>query len=117
MNRTPDIRTRAIIAEWCMPCTIQYVKPQMSETAIMQLLANGGIIVGVGDFRQEKGKCNFGQFEIVAEADCKEIIKTGGRVKQDAAIKDPICFDAESEELLNWFHEEVRKRGKQELLA
>jgi hypothetical protein len=117
MNKTPDIRTRAILREWCMPATIQFVKPQMSEQAIMQLLSNGGIIVGVGDFRQEKGKGNFGQYSVVTEADCKDIIKAGSLKQQDAAIKKPVCFDSDTEELLGWFQEEVVSRGKGELVA
>lgn len=117
MNRTPDIRTRAILPEWCMSVTIQYVKPQMTEKAIMQLLANGGIIIGVGDFRQEKGKGDFGCYEVVTEADCKDIIKNGGTKQQDEAIKNPRCFDSDTEELLGWFQEEVKVRGKGELVA
>jgi len=117
MNKTPDIRTRAILREWCLPATIQYVKPQMSEQAIMQLLSNGGIIVGIGDFRQEKGKGNFGQFSVVTEADCKEIVQGGSLKQQDSAIKTPARFDAETEELLSWFQEEVKARGKAEMLA
>lgn len=117
MNRTPDVRTRAIFREWCIPVTIQFVKPQLGEKAIMQLLANGGIIIGIGDFRQEKGKGNFGQFEIVSEAECKDIIKNGGMEQQDEAIEDPQCFDADTSELLGWFSEEVKARGKEELLV
>ena len=117
MNKTPDVRTRAIFREWCLPVTIQYIKPQMSEEAIMQLLSNGGFIVGIGDFRQEKGKGNFGQFEVVTEADCKQIVKAGGLKQQDAAIKKPVCFDADTAELLGWFQEEVKTRGKAEMLA
>ena len=83
----------------------------------MQLLSNGGFIVGIGDFRQEKGKGNFGQFEVVTEADCKQIVKAGGLKQQDAAIKKPVCFDADTEELLGWFQEEVKTRGKAEMLA
>jgi len=116
MNKTPDVRTRAILPEWCIPVTIRYVKPQMSEQAIMQLLANGGIIIGVGDFRQEKGKGNFGQFEVSTKAACKKIL-TRGLKGQDAAIKRPTCFDADTEELLAWFQTEVKARGKDELLA
>lgn len=116
MNKTPDIRTRAMLQEWCLPVTIQYVTPQMSEKAILQLLANGGIIVGIGDFRQEKGKGNFGQFEVVTEAECNDIIKNGGMKQQDAAIKNPGCVDADSEELYGWFAEEVKTRGKSEQL-
>lgn len=117
MNRTPDVRTRAIFREWCLPVAVKYVKPQMTENAIMQLLANGGFIVGVGDFRQEKGRGNFGQFSVVTEADCKDIIKSGGLKKQDAAIKSPQCFDAETEELLGWFETEIEARGKKDLLV
>lgn len=117
MNKTPDIRTRAILREWCAPVTIHYVKPQISDKAIMQLLSNGGIIVGVGDFRQEKGKGNFGQFEVSTEAKCKSIIKSGGMKAQDAAIKSPAMFDADTEELYGWFESEVSNRGKKDMLA
>lgn len=117
MNKTPDIRTRAMLQEWCVPVTIQFVKPQMTENAILQLLSNGGIIVGIGDFRQEKGKGNFGQFDVVTQQDCKDIIKSGGLKQQDAAIKNPHCVDADSEELFGWFSEEVKSRGKSDLLA
>lgn len=117
MNKTPDVRTRAMLTEWCLPVTIQFVKPQMTETAILQLLSNGGIIIGIGDFRQEKGKGNFGQFDVVTEAECKSIIKSGGLKQQDAALKNPKCVDADTEELLGWFQTEVKGRGKADLLA
>lgn len=117
MNKTPDVRTRAILAEWCLSATLQFVQPQMNEKVVAQLLANGGIIIGIGDFRQEKGKGNHGQFDVVMESDCREIIANGGMKQQDEAIKSPTCFDAETEELLAWFGEEVKSRGKQGLLA
>ncbi|MCZ2078001.1 MAG: hypothetical protein LC130_23720, partial [Bryobacterales bacterium] len=34
MNKTPDVRTRAIFREWAIPVTIQFVKPQMSVQSI-----------------------------------------------------------------------------------
>lgn len=117
MNRTPDIRTRALLPEWCVPVTISYVQPQINDTAILQLLANGGIIVGVGDFRQEKGKGNFGQFEVCTKEDCEDIIKAGGMKQQDAAIKDPNFFDADTAELFGWFETEVKVRGKSAQIA
>lgn len=117
INKTPDVRTRAIIDEWCVPATIQYVRPQMSDNTMLQLLANGGLIIGVGDFRQEKGKGNFGQYQIVSEAECAEIIANGGMVQQDEAIRNPVCFDSDTAELLAWFHAEVEKRGKSALLS
>ena len=117
MNKTPDIRTRAMLQEWCVPVTIQFVTPQLSEKSILQLLANGGIIVGVGDFRQEKGKGNFGQFDVVTEADCKDIIKNGGMKQQDEAIKNPTIADSDTEELYGWFVSEVKLRGKSDQVA
>jgi len=79
--------------------------------------ANGGIIIGIGDFRQEKGKGNFGQFELSTEAECRSIIASGGMKEQDAAIKNPVCFDSDTEELLSWFHAEIERRGKTGMLA
>lgn len=117
MNKTPDIRTRAMIQAWCVPVTIQFVTPQINETAILQLLSNGGIIVGVGDFRQEKGKGNYGQFDVVTEADCKDIIASGGMKQQDAAIDKPGFVDADTEELYGWFESEVKVRGKSAQIA
>lgn len=116
-NKTPDIRTRAVIPEWCIPVTINFVRPQLNEKTVMQLLSNAGIIVGIGDFRPEKGKGNFGQFEVSTEAQCRSIVKSGGLKEQTAAIKNPECFDSASEELLAWFQSEVENRGKEELLA
>ena len=45
------------------------------------------------------------------------IIKNGGLAQQDAAIKNPVTFDAESAELLAWFETEVERRGKKDLLG
>jgi len=115
MNKTPDIRTRAIFAQWCAPVTICFIKPQLGEQTIIQLLSNAGIIIGIGDFRQEKGKGNYGQFSVVSEAECKDIVKTGGMKHQDAALKNITCFDDESAELLAWWTAEVKKSGKDSL--
>ena len=117
MNKTPDVRTRAILVEWCMPVTVQFVTPQLSEKSICQLLSNSGIIIGIGDFRQEKGKGSHGQFSVATEDDCKDIIAAGGMKAQDEAIKNPTCFDADTEELLAWFTSEVDQRGKKGMLA
>jgi hypothetical protein len=117
MNKTPDVRTRAILREWCIPATIRFVTPQLSEETIVQLLANGGIIIGLGDFRQEKGKGSFGQYEVVSETDCADIVANGGMKAQDAAVENPKCFDPETEELLGWFNTEVDRRGKGSLVA
>jgi hypothetical protein len=116
-TKAPDIRTRAIIEEWCMPIRVTFVTPQLNSTSIMQLVANAGVIVGLGDFRQEKGAGSFGVFEVVAKEECEDIIKNGGAKQQLDAIKNWECFDAETEEMLSWFHAEVKRRGKSDMLA
>lgn len=117
INKTPDVRTRAILPQWCIQATIRFVKPQINETSLFQLLSNGGIIVGLGDFRQEKGKGNYGQFALATKEECAEIVASGGMKQQDEAIKNPKCYDADTEELLGWFKSDVAKRGKNDLLA
>jgi hypothetical protein len=115
MNRTPDIRTRAILPEWCCEITITYVKPMVNETVVANLLAAAGLIRGIGDFRQEKGAGNYGQFELVGGDDLRyaRIVKAGGRVAQLAALEDPVCYDQESEEILAWWRSEVKRRGQE----
>jgi len=111
ISKTPDVRTRAILSEWACKVSIKYIKPAIRYQAVANLLAAAGVIIGVGDFRQEKGKGSFGQFSIVEENDetFQRIIKTGARVAQEKALENPICFDAESENLLTWFNAEVQK--------
>lgn len=112
--KTPDIRTRAILPEWACRVTISFVRPILKETAVANLLAAAGVTIGVGDFRQEKGKGSFGQFRLV-DADNEDylrITQTMGRVVQDEALADPIPHDADSEELLAWYQSEVLRRGR-----
>lgn len=114
MNRTPDVRTRAIIGEWACRFQVSYSIPLLTERAVVNLLAAAGMIRGVGDWRVEKGSGDYGQFELVDEKDKRflSIIKSGGRVAQDAAIKDPQPWDDESAELLTWYFDEVNDRGR-----
>lgn len=113
MNRTPDVRTRCIVPKWAALLNITFVKPIMREQAIANLLAAAGITVGVGDFRPEKGAGNYGQFEVVGADDERliELMRTGGRAAQAAAMDDPQAYDEDTEELLSWFDVEVRRRG------
>lgn len=112
MNRTPDIRTRAIVPEWACRLAVTFVKPILREQAVANLLAAAGITMGVGDFRPEKGKGNFGQFELVSEdnADFQRIMQLG-REPQVAALESPEAHDAETEDLLAWFDVELKRRG------
>ena len=113
MNHTPDVRTRAIIPEWCCPVNIKFMKPNLNETMVGRLLDAGGILSGVGDFRQGKGKGNYGQFQICpnGEDDVKDLIKSGGQTAQDAALQSPEFYDADTEATYKWFEEERKKRG------
>lgn len=112
-NHTPDIRTRACLPRWCAELTLAYVKPVLNDTVVANLLAAAGMIRGIGDYRQEKGAGNYGQFTLdVADKDFDAIVKTGGRKEQEAALAKPECFDDESYALLTWWEGEIKRRGQ-----
>ena len=110
-NKTPDPRTRAVLPQWCARLTISYVQPQLSKDAVAALIANAGILCGIGDGRQEKGYGN-GQFTVVGEdnPDFRMIVKEGGRKAQDAALASPQPINLETERMLTDFGAEVSKR-------
>lgn len=114
MNRTPDVRTRAIVPRWAALVTVRFVRPLLTETAVINLLQAGGTTAGVGDWRPEKGKGSFGQFHIGNKTDPAFIAlcENAGRAEQTAALADPEPYDTETEELLTWFESEVVVRGK-----
>jgi len=114
INRTPDIRTRAIIPEWACQISVSFVSPMLNLQGIVNLLSAGGVTAGVGDWRPEKGKGTYGQFEVVNATDPRftRIQATWGRAAQEKAIANPEPYDSESAEMLNWFGVEARKRGK-----
>lgn len=119
MNRTPDIRTRAIVPEWACKIRARYIKPNISEQSIVNLIAAAGVITGIGDYRQQKGKTSYGQFELVdkTDADYKRILKECGRANQESALESPAFYDYDSEELYNWFYNEFKeRRGESETL-
>lgn len=109
INKTPDIRTRAILREWCCIITVAFVQPKLTAKTVSQLLAGAGMTVGIGDFRQERGKGNYGQFCLVDNnnADLKRLQKTAGRVEQDAALENPAYYDDETEQMYLWHLENV----------
>jgi len=114
MNKTPDIRTRAIIRKWAATFEISYVAPTLTQTAILNLMANAGIIIGVGDWRPEKGAGAFGRFRVCGpdDAEYKAIVKGGGRKVQEAALEKPDFYDEETRELFGWGVGETQKRGR-----
>ena len=113
MARTPDVRTRAIVPEWASRVTMRYVTPNLNRQSVGNLFSSAGVFIGVGDGRPEKGALSFGRFEIVSEDDerYQRIVQSGGREAQDAAFAEPTCFDQETEELLEWWNAEVKRRG------
>jgi hypothetical protein len=119
MNKTPDIRTRVILPHWCAVVTIEYIVPQLSGASIDNLFAGAGQIMGIGDWRPEKGSGDYGTFELVGEddTDFKAIMKAGGRKAQLAAMDAAEPYDAESQELLDFFNREIVRRGDQKKLA
>ena len=112
MNRTPDVRSRAILPQWAAIIRIAYVKPMINETSVLNLLSAGGITAGIGDWRVEKGSGSYGQYTLVdsENPEFKKLMDEG-REKQVEALESPEPYDGETKELLGWFGTEVQKRG------
>lgn len=113
INKTPDVRTRAILPEWACKLTVTFVKPALRETSIANLLAAAGIISGIGDWRQEKGSGSFGSFVLTSPDDpeFKRIVSTMGRKAQQEAMDSPEPYNDETSEMLAWFDVEMKRRG------
>jgi len=112
MNRTPDVRTRAIVKEWCCKVQLHYVVPNLNESTVANLLLNAGELNGVGDARQQKGAYDFGRFEIAegpTDPRIKKLLKLGMK-EQDRALRDPVCYDQETTALLAGFDQELARR-------
>ena len=110
--RTPDVRTRARLKTWATEVTFQFTKPMLSAQSLGLLMQAAGLLNGLGDGRQQKGTHSFGQFEIVNPDDPRylEVLRTGGREAQEAALEAAEPGDCESEALLNYFNSEVARR-------
>jgi len=116
MNRTPDIRTRCYLPRWVAEVDIAYTMPTLSAHAIISLLANAGAIVGLGDFRQEKGRGSYGTFAVAGDelgdwADYWSEITQEGRAVQQAAMDNPECADDDTLELMDILNEERQRRA------
>ena len=113
INRTPDIRTRAIVPEWACYVTIRHTTPILKSQDVMQLFSAAGYTQGIGDWRIQKGSGNYGAFSLVGDDDeaFQRIISEGGREAQLAAIDAPISYNADTDRLLAWFGAEAKRRG------
>lgn len=113
--RTPDIRTRCFLPKWGTEVEISFIIPQLSVQSVVSLLCNAGILVGVGDYRQEKGKGAFGSFRVLGEGEddteWNDLIENHGRTAQLAALDDPEYADRDTEDLMTFFHAEVKRRA------
>jgi len=103
MNKTPDVRSRAFLPRWCAEVDIAFVTPTLSTHSIVSLLSNAGVIAGIGDFRQEKGRGSHGCFRVTSadqEDDEWNDIALEGREAQVNAMQFPNPADEETEELM-----------------
>ena len=115
INRTPDVRSRCYLPRWGAEVEIRFVTPQLSVQSVIALLCNAGILIGVGDFRQEKGKGSFGSFRVLGEgeddAEWNDLITNHGRAAQDAALDNPEYADQDTKDLMEYFFSEVKRRA------
>lgn len=116
--RTPDIRSRAILGQWACCLNVHFVMPKLTATAVVNLLMAAGLLSGIGDWRQQKGSANYGQFVPVPKDDqgYLAIVENDGRAAQDLALASPGFYDVETEQLYGWFSEEIKARGRQDQL-
>ena len=115
MNKTPDVRTRAFLPRWCAEVEIAFVQPTLSVHSIVSLLSNAGVVVGIGDFRQEKGRGSFGTFSVAGDdlgdwSDYWSEVTQEGRDVQQAALDNPEMADDETAELMALLEEERARR-------
>ena len=116
INRTPDIRTRAFLPRWCAEVDIAFVTPTLSVHSIVSMLSNAGVIIGIGDFRQGKGKGSYGTFTVHGDdmGDAQAIwdeITADGREVQQAAMDEPEVADDETSALMELLEEERKRRA------
>lgn len=114
MNKTPDIRTRAFLPRWCAEVDFAFVTPSLSVHSIASLLSNAGMVSGIGDFRQEKGKGSYGTFRLAGDDDKQlwdELTSTEARDVQAAALEDPQAYDDETRELWAMLRQERMRRA------
>ncbi len=111
MNAAPDVRTRPIFPEWAITVEFQVVSSLVKESQLANLVAAAGQIVGLCDWRPQKGGA-FGKFHLAGpdDKDFKRIVEKQSRAAQTEAFNSPAYYDVESEDLMNWFFQEASAR-------
>lgn len=117
IGKTPDVRTRACLREWCCRIVVRFATPLLTATAIGNLLATSGMICGIGDYRQQKGKGSNGQFDLVDVHDAEALARWEAVTRQDKAVQDhalanPETYDRQTDDVLAWFATEITRRGR-----
>lgn len=114
INRTPDVRTRPILPQWAASFKLRFMPDFISEKHVLNLVHVAGLVSGLGDYRVEKGAGDYGQWRVCSADDPQfvEIMETGGRAAQEAAIADPQPYDHETEQLWQWYCDELVRQGK-----
>lgn len=112
----PDVRTRAKLRQWACFVNIEFSYPRLTKKAMGDLLAAAGDLRGIGDWRQQKGKGSYGQFDLVNEDNpvFLNLIQHAGREAQDAALLHPKPWDQQTLDLLAWYDAEVKDRGRKD---
>jgi hypothetical protein len=115
INRTPDVRSRAYLERWGAEIEIQHVLPQLPVSAVVTLACNAGVLIGIGDFRQEKGKGAFGSFRVITpetdDPEWDDLVANHGRDAQLAALENPEPADRDTADLLEFYRAEVKRRA------
>lgn len=111
MNKTPDVRTRPIFPEWACKIDVCYKVAPLNDKAVINLAAGAGQIVGLGDWRPQKGG-PYGKFRLCehGDKDFTRICKEQGRKEQQRAFDTPTFYDLDTEDLMSWFTTEVARR-------
>lgn len=113
--KTPDVRTRCYLPRWGAEIKVQFITPQLSLSSVAALLCNAGVLVGLGDFRQEKGKGAFGAFRVLGEGEddteWDDLVANHGRDAQEEALANPAYANDETAELMAFYEQEVARRS------
>jgi hypothetical protein len=121
-QRIPDIRTRGCLTHWCCEFGVRFATPLLTARAVGNLLVTAGMVSGICDWRPEKGKGDYGSFDVIDHEDAEQMkafdsIQRQDRQRQDEAILNPVAMNAQTLELLDWFDTEVTKRGREKAVT
>jgi len=112
ISRTPDMRFRAIYPQWAARFEIIFQQPLLNHRVVANLMAAAGEIIGIGDYRTEKGAGSYGRFRLIDKERFEEVIAViGARPEQENAFQNPEAYDLDTRDLIDWFVTESQARG------